>query len=224
MFPNPPQAPTLNAIPPTPPDLTQAQHRAENLAACLEMRDLGLKLARAAAARALAAHEQTQTPEAAPEPATPNTAQAAKPTDPDLAFARHSRSVRQSVELWEKITNNSFARHPQSPRQTWSESPDFDPDLDGILSDDETTPYSEADRGNLYEAVANLSLISPAHEAIPETLNHTIEETLAAHPTDHLSTNFARICQAYNITPDRTRLQPHLESQLRPPTSWPKLE
>ena len=81
------------------------------------------------------------------------------------------------------------------------------------------------DRGNLYEAVANLTLAHPGLAAIPETLNAIIEETLTTHPDDHVSANFARVCRAYGITPDRSRLQPHLESQLRPPPEHtPKLE
>ncbi len=218
-----PRSTLLNAIPPHPTDPTQAQHRAENLAACLELRDLGLQLARAAAARALAAHEhQTH----APEPEAPQTTP--KPTDPDLAFARHSRSVRQSVELWEKITNNTFARRPQSRHQSWPDSSSFDPDsdLDDLLNRPHTQPslFSESDRGNLYEAVGNLALIHPNHADIPETLHEIIAETLTAYPDDHLSANFARVCQAFDIEPDRTRLQPHLESQLRPPDHYPKRE
>ncbi len=188
------------------------------------MRDLGLQLARAAAARALAAHEQTETheaaPEAAPQQPTP------KPADPDLAFARHSRSVRQSVELWEKITNNIFARRPHP--QAAQESSNFDPDP--YLDDFDNHPptekpvYCEADRGNLYEAVANLALIHPDHAEIPENLPEIIKETLTAHPNDHVSANFARVCKTYNIAPDRSRLQPHLESQLRPPAHYPKRE
>ncbi len=231
MFPHPTnQAPTpLNAISPHTPDPTQAAHRAENLADCLELRDLGMALARAAAARALAAHDQphpTQQPAPATKPPTPQPALAAKPADPDLAFARHSRSVRQSVELWEKIVNNTFARRPQSPHPAWSEPayPDLDADLDDTLEDEYERPrFSVGDAGNLYEAVGNLALISPAHNAIPETLPEIIEETLTAHPDDHLSTNFARICEIFGIAPDRSRLQPHLESQLRPPPH-PKLE
>ncbi len=223
------RTPTLNAIAPHAPDPTQAAHRAENLADRLELRDLGMALARAAAARALAAHEQTLTPQdqtqrtaksPTPEPQQPTP----KPADPDLAFARHSRSVRQSVELWEKITNNSFAR---SPRQTWSEPsyPDLDPDLDDALYDYEPPLFSEGDAGNLYEAVSNLARLSPAHDAAPETLLEVIEETLTAHPDDHLSANFARICEIFGLTPDRSLLQPHLESQLRPPPDgYPKLE
>ena len=213
--------PPLNAIPPPPTDPTQAQHRAENLAACLEMRDLGLQLARAAAIRALAAHEQSQ---AVPAPETSDSPPTPKQADPDLAFARHSRSVRQSVELWEKITSNTFARRPAA--QTWSDSSNFNPDpyLDLLDDNSEQPPYSELDRGNLYEAVGNLALIHPAYAEIPETLNEIIEQTLTAHPDDHVSVNFARVCQAYDIAPDRTRLQPHLESQLRPPGHYPKLE
>ena len=201
----------LNAIPPHPDP--QAQQRAENLAACLEMRDLGLQLARAAAARALAAHESPTAPESPPAPKQP---------DPDLAFARHSRSVRQSVELWEKITSNTFVRRPH---QSWTGSSNFDPDpdLDGPY-DDQKPAYCVADPGNLYEAVGNLALIDPNHAAIPENLPDIIEETLTAHPDDHLSANFARVCQFYGIEPDRFRLQPHLESQLRPPVRWPQLE
>ncbi len=186
------------------------------------MRDLGLQLARAAAARALAAHEQTPTTPETP----PDTQPAPKPADPDLAFARHSRSVRQSVELWEKIVNNAFARRPSA--QTGPETSNFDPDpyLDVLYNSPQTEkpPYSEADRGTLYEAVANLALIHPDHAEIPETLTEIIADTLTAHPDDHVSANFARVCQAYGIEPDRTRLQPHLESQLRPPVRWPKRE
>ncbi len=227
LFPHTTQAPTLNAIAPQTPDPAQAAHRAANLAACLELRDLGLALARAAAARGLAAQNQTHpTAEPAPatEPPTPQPTQA-KPNEADLAFARHSRSVRQSVELWEKITNNTFARRAQSPHP-WSEPhyPDLDLDLDDTLDEDDP-PYSEADRFVLHEAVANLALTAPTHAEIPETLTTTIEQTLTAHPNDHLSTNFTRICEIFALTPDRTRLQPHLESQLRPPPSrYPQLE
>ncbi len=188
-----------------------------------------MALARAAAARALAAHDQSQTPQDETQP-TPKAAPAAKssayqppapkPADPDLAFARHARSVRQSVELWEKITNNAFARRP-----AWSEPTCPDLDLEEALEDHEPPPFSQGDAGNLYEAVGNLSLISPAHNAIPESLLETIEQTLTAHPNDHLSINFARICEIFGLTPDRTLLQPHLESQLRPPPDgYPKLE
>ncbi len=205
---------TLNAIPPPPLDPTQAQHRADNLAACLEIRDLSLQLARAAAARALAAASQPPTPEPA-----------AKPADPDLAYARHASSVRQSVELWEKITANAFARRHQ-PRPEQAE-PDPDLDLDDLLDEPELPEpaFSETERTILFEAVANLALLHPSHAEIPETLNQTIEQTLAAHPEDHVSANFARICQTFGLPPDRARLQPHLESQLRPPPGrWPKLE
>ncbi len=180
------------------------------------MRDLGLQLARAAAARALAAHEQTEPSEATPTP---------KPADPDLAFARHSRSVRQSVELWEKITSNTFARRTQTQTQTSNFDPD--PDLyDDLCNHPQTQKpaYCELDRGNLHEAVGTLAAAHPNNAEICETLDEIIEETLTAHPDDHLSANFARICQAYDIEPDRFRLQPHLESQLRPPVRWPKLE
>ncbi len=217
-----PRPPTLNAIPPDP---AQAQHRADNLAACLELRDLGLALARAAAARVLAAREQ-----APATPETPDTTQTAKHPDPDLAFARHSRGVRQSVELWERITNNTFARRPYA--QPSPKSSSFDPeqyldDLDDLDLDDpppKQPAHSEADRCTLYEAVANLALLDPTHTDIPESLNATITQTLIAHPNDHVSANFARICQAYGITPDRSRLMPHLESQLRPPDRDVKLE
>ncbi len=147
---------------------------------------------------------------------------APKPADPDLTFARHAYGVRQAVALWEKITSNAFARRPQS----WPEPADYLPDLE---ASDPATPaepaISESDRSTLYEAVAKLALIHPSHAEIPATLNHTIAETLAAHPQDHVSVNFARICQAFHIPPDRTRLQPHLESQLRPPPDHiPQLE
>ncbi len=189
-----------------------------------------MALARAAAARALAAHDQphpAQEPTPATQQPTPQPPPAPKPADPDLAFARHSRSVRQSVELWEKIVNNTFARRPQSPHQTWSEPahPDPDQDLDDLLCDYEQPLFSEGDAGNLYEAVGNLARLSPAHNAAPETLLETIEQTLTAHPDDHLSTNFTRICQIFSIEPNRFLLQPHLESQLRPPPDrYPKLE
>ncbi len=215
-----PRASTLNAIPHHPTDPNQAAHRAENLAACLELRDLGLQLARAAAARALAAHEQT------PAPDTPSGAPLApRQADPDLAFARHASSVRQSVELWEKITSNAFARRPHS----WPGSSDFDPDLDPddplYAPQDPKPAYCEMDRSNLSEAVGTLAQTHPNHAEIRQTLDATIEETLTAHPDDHVSANFARVCQAFGIAPDRACLLPHLESQLRPPPGrWPKLE
>ncbi len=176
-----------------------------------------MQLARAAAARVLAAQEQPQT--------TPNPTPTAKPADPDLAFARHASGVRQAVELWEKITNNTFARRPH-PAQTCAEPPDPDLDLDACLDDLEEPPaFSVADQGNLYEAVATLALHHSSHAAIPETLPEIIEQTLTAHPDDHLSTNFARICKIFGITPNRHLLLPHLESQLRPPPDHtPKLE
>ena len=143
-------------------------------------------------------------------------------TSPSRGIPAASASPSSSGK---KITNNVFAR-PQFTRYTPSEPED-------ILSNEENDrlyrtprpPFSELDAGNLYEAVGNLALLSPTHEISPETLTETIEQTLTAHPDDHLSTNFVRVCEIFGIPPNRHLLMYHLETQLRPPPDLvPKLE
>ncbi len=190
----------------SPQQTEEAERRARHLSVCQELIDLGLKLARAAAQRALDAHEQSQPDHPAD---TQNQTQA---RDPNLAFTRLSASVRHAVALEARIAGNAFARPAPAPH------PGTTPDeaLEDLLT--------AADHGALSSALTRLTDHREDRWQLQETLADIIEDTLTTFPDDPLPTHFARACLALNIQPDLTMLPPDLASLVAssPPDRWPR--
>ncbi len=175
-----------------------------------------MQLTRAAATRALAAAEAEAahpTP-ASTHPATPDAASPIPRTpDPNLAFARLASAVRQAVKLEAQIAAGVFTRAPAATAH---------PELDVAALN------RAADHGLLSSGLRRLTETHPDRYALHETIQDTIEETLADHPEDPLPTHFARACQILGLTPDFSSFPDHLVEFLHPapPTThhqpaWP---
>jgi hypothetical protein len=89
---------------------TEAERRARQLADLREISALGMQLARAAAAQALA-----------PEPSDP---EQPAPPDPNLAFARVTNAVRQAIALETRIAAGTLARSADHPTDRSTQTPD----------------------------------------------------------------------------------------------------
>ncbi len=206
MFSKTPKAATLNATTLPCPD-EAAQRRTRHLSVCQELIDIGMKLARAAAERALDSHEQAK---AANTPHTPPV------RDPDLTFNRHAAGVRQAVALEARVANNAFARPVAAAAAQ-----------DSASTDHKLQQFRSAlDRGTLEDALTQLTDDHAESWQLQETFGDIIEDTLSAFPDDPLSAHFARACLALDIEPDLASLPPDLAALLEPaaPERWPRAE
>ena len=193
----------MNAISPLPPAELE-ECRARHLAVCQELIDLGMKLTRRAAAQAIEAAE-APTPEPDEHPAPQR--------DHNLAFARLSRSVRQSVTLEAQIVVNAFAR-PGS----------IQPGPHACTEDELDEIRAVLDRDAINHAFEGVIQTHPDRRQIAEILPRIIEGSFAAFPDHPLPTHFAHICRKVGVTPDGTTLPPHLTERLAPSSqglAWP---
>ncbi len=191
-----PKAATLNAT--TPPCPDEAQRRTRHLSVCQELIDLGMKLARAAAERALYAHEQATA-------ASTQASQTPPPRDPDLTFSRLAAGVRQAVTLEARLASNAFARLATAAAP------------DTASTDRKLAEFRGAlDRGTLEDALTHLTDDHADSWQLQQTFGDIIEDTLSAFPDDALSAHFARACLALGIAPDLASLPPDLGALLEP--------
>ncbi len=176
-----------------------------------------MKLARAAAARALDAHAQAEpdpTPETGTGTGTNTQPRTPKTPDPDLTYARHASGVRQAVALEARIAAGSYAR-PHTGQAHAGGDTGYDPaSLDRFAG--------VFDHSNIAEAVHHLTQDHPDRWQFHETLSEIIDDSLATYPEDPVSTHFARVCEALEIAPDLACLPQPLAALLRPPADLPE--
>ena len=201
---NPRNKPALNAIAPIPPGTDAAERTARHLRMCQELAELGMELARAAAARALRDWATPATPAASPDenPAPEPTPQAAaaKTLDPGLLFARLSRAVRQSIALEARIAADALVSHRHTHR-----SPN--------------DPRREILRRALHQASAG----HPDHAELRRDTDERLDHELAIDPGQHISVpellatisedlgipiTYDRLPDTFLFSPNRSQPQP----------------
>ncbi len=128
-----------------------------------------MMLTRAAAQRALeAAEHPTQ------EPAqTPNTPQS-PPRDPNLPFARTSRIVLRAVALSAQIAAGAFNRAP--PGRATASGTQSDAELHNL--------HQVVNRDLVMQGLERLTETHPNRQALQDTIEDAVDDTLADHPED----------------------------------------
>ncbi len=199
--PNPQGPAPLNAISPQ-TAAEDADRRANHLAVCQEIIDLGMMLTRAAAQRALeAAEHPTQ------EPAqTPNTPQS-PPRDPNLPFARTSRIVLRAVALSAQIAAGAFNRAP--PGRATASGTQSDAELHNL--------HQVVNRDLVMQGLERLTETHPNRQALQDTIEDAVDDTLADHPEDPPPPTSPAPAKSA-ASPDLILLPDHLAESLAPET------
>ena len=195
----------------------KAECRTRHRYVCQELIDLGMKLARRAAQRALDEDDDAQAAQnqAAHNTRPPNTAPTPSARDPNLAFTRLSCSVRLAVTLEARIVNNFFARAPAT--RAPASSANAGPADAQARSQNLANLQAAADHGILSSALGGMMANRDDRWQLQETFDDIIEDTLSAFPDDSLPAHFARACRALDIEPDLAALPPDLAEFLAPP-------
>ncbi len=217
--PTPKRPPTLNAISPQ-THISEAR-RERHLAVCQEIIELGMKLTRSAARRALEADEDeaqrradaANTAPTRPEPAPPNP----RASDPSLTFHRISRTVLHAVAIETEIANGTFR------------APAFSASTSRALADDDQAEArlkdlcAAANRGVVADGLRRLAEHRPDRWALHDAIEDTVEESFADHPDDALPAHFARACQTLGLAPTLEGFPEDLIEALSPETAetWP---
>ncbi len=210
------KAPNLNAISPQ-THTEEAERRQRHLSVCQEIIDLGMKLTRAAAQRALDAAEEEAQPHARPASTTaeaPNPNH--RPRDPNLTFSRLSRGVLQAVTLEAQIAAGAFNR-AAVPRLAAST---------GTAEQDARVQQlcAVVNRGLVTQGLHRLTETHPDRWSLGEAIEDAVDDSLAGYPDDPLSAHFTRACQALDLTATLEGFPDYLVEALRsetPASNWP---
>ena len=197
------------------------ERRARHLSVCQELIDLGLKLARAAAQRALdsagaepgeRATKRSKASATSSEPADEQNA--ARAPDPALAFTRLSRCLQQSVTLEARIAADAF-RAPASRAPVSRKAAEASANT--ARFDAETLELVHVvNRVAVSDGLHRLTEDHPDRWSLYYTIEETVEKSLADYPDDPLCTHFARTCAIFGLTPNLTGFPDHLIECLSP--------
>ncbi len=178
----------MNAISPIPLPASRAaeaeERRARHLEACREMFEHGMALMRRAAARALAEDEPPPEPAATPAPPEP-----ARRTDPNIAFTRLCRAVRQTMLLECRIAAGEPACAPTAAPHNFAAA---------------ASPRRMALKRGLDEASANHPEAARLRRALYERMDHELADD--PDETADLETLLVLICKDFGLTPDYSRM------------------
>ena len=206
--PTPPKATHPERHPPQAPN-EEAERRQRHLSVCQEVMDLSMKLTRVAARRALdAADDEAQARAANPDPTPEPLQPTPKTRDLNLAFTRVSRIALQAVTLEARIAAGAFNRAGASRAPADVSTQEEDARIHSLCA--------ALDRDLVVHGLERLTETHPDRQALRQSAEDALDDSLADHPEEPLSAHFARVCQALNLTPTVEGFPDYLVEALHP--------